>query len=240
MQFYREFSAYYDHIFQTSSDKVEFLADHAEKDEVILDVAAGTGNYALALAEKNYSVQGLDLSKAMIKQAQAKINDRELDVEFQVGDMRKATAIYNQNFALIYCIGNSIVHLENEAEIKSVLKDFYTLLSESGEVIIQIVNYDRILDKNVTNLPTIDNQEKKVKLIRNYELVNAEQVNFKTKLITPDGEFENSVPLYPLRSEELQEIVKKIGYTAIDFYGSFNYRDYSPQGSFPLIAVIKK
>ena len=240
MQFYKEFSTYYDDIFQTSADKVEFLANYAEKNEAILDVATGTGNYAIALAQKNYSVRGLDLSEAMIKQAQTKIKDRELDVEFKVGDMREATAIYEQEFALIYCIGNSIVHLDNETEIENVFKKFYTLLNKSGQLILQIVNYDRILDKNITSLPTINNQEKNIKLIRNYELKNEQQINFKTKLLTPQGKFENTVPLYPLRANRLKKLAIDAGFNRVDFYGDFNYGDYSPQSSFPLVAVITK
>ena len=240
MKFYKEFSTYYDHIFQTNTPKVDFLAEQLSKNDRVLDVATGTGNYAIALAQKGYTVYGLDLSAAMIEQAKAKIKDKELNLSFQVGDMREITNIYDQEFNLIYCIGNSIVHLKNRAEIKQVLQDIYSFLTKKGRLIIQIVNYDRILDKEITSLPTINNEEKDVKLIRNYELKDSNQVDFKTKLITPQGEFENSVPLYPLRAKQLKELTSNIGFEKVTFYGDFNYGTYQPQNSFPLVAVRNK
>ncbi|MBM7624728.1 class I SAM-dependent DNA methyltransferase [Sporohalobacter salinus] len=240
MNFYKEFSDYYDNIFQTKNNKVEFLVDNVKDKGQILDVATGTGNYAIALGKKGYSVRGLDLSKAMINQALNKIKDKELDVKFKVEDMKNLTNIYKQqNFNLIYCIGNSLVHLENEQEIKDVLNQAYSLLKNKGKLIIQIVNYDRILTKNITSLPTINNEEKQVKLVRNYALED-EKVNFKTKLITPQGQFENSVLLYPLKSGQLREMLNAIGFAEVNLYGDFNYNDYKAYNSFPLIAVAIK
>ncbi|MGM0502364.1 MAG: class I SAM-dependent methyltransferase [Bacillota bacterium] len=242
MRFYQQFSTYYDDIFTKKSSKVDFLADKLSADQnQVLDIATGTGNYAIALAAKGYSVKGLDLSEAMIKQARAKVKNQELDLEFKVADMMEINQIYNSGqFDLIYCIGNSIVHLANQAEIKDVLEQIYELLTKEGTLVIQIVNYDRVLTNNVTSLPTINNYNKGLKLVRNYELVNQKQINFKTKLHTEEGIFENTVPLYPLQSNQLKELVNQIGYAKIDLYGDFNYGEYQPLQSFPLVAVIEK
>jgi ubiquinone/menaquinone biosynthesis C-methylase UbiE len=240
MQFYKQFSTYYDQIFKLKTAKVDFLVNNLEEEGRILDIAAGTGNYALEIAKRGHSVRGLDLSQAMIERAVDKVKDKRLKLEFEVGDMRDLTSIYKEEqFDLIYCIGNSLVHLENNREIKDVLNQIYSLLKPGDQLIIQIVNYDRILREEITSLPTINNKEENVKLIRNYELEDG-KINFKTQLITPQGKFKNSVLLYPLQSDELKEIVTELGYAEVDLYGGVNDEDYKPVQSFSLLAVMTK
>ena len=241
MQFYQQFSTYYDHIFKTKSSKVYFLLDQLPERGKVLDVAAGTGNYALEIATRGHQVQGLDLSKAMIDQAVNKAANKELDVEFKVGDMKNLADIYQkQQFDLIYCIGNSLVHLADKEEVKEVLEKIYDLLSTNSKLVIQIVNYDRILAKDITSLPTINNQEKNIKLIRNYKLKNDQYVDFNTTLITSEDNFTNSVRLLALQSRELRQLLQEVGFEEINFYGNFNYAEYKPLHSFPLISVAAK
>jgi len=72
MEFYSEFSKNYDKIFPLNSKKLKLIdntfKDLKEKRENIklLDVGCGTGSYALALAEKGYEVQAVDLDAEMI------------------------------------------------------------------------------------------------------------------------------------------------------------------------------
>jgi hypothetical protein len=115
----------------------------------------------------------------------------------------------------------------------------YQLLTSGSNLAIQIVNYERVLNKQVTSLPTISNEKAGVKLIRNYELKQNE-VEFKTELHTPEGKFNNSVSLYPLTAEELQQVLDKIGFTEVNFYGGFDYEEYQSEKSFPLVVKAVK
>lgn len=240
MKFYQEFSQYYDDIFPLQEEKVDFLADKVSGNDKLLDVATGTGNYALALAEAGYQVIGIDLSTEMIELAKKKAGPKNLNLEFKVGNMKDLTSMYSQDeFDFIYCIGNSLVHLNDLAEIKEALQQFYNLLTNDGTLVIQIVNYNRILANQVTNLPTIDNQQQGVKLIRNYEL-QGDKVEFKTELHTPQGQFENSILLYPLTAEEFHQALTEAGFIEINFYGGFSYESYLPDESFPLVVEASK
>ena len=60
---------------------------HVEPRQRVLDVASGTGEAACFLAEAFHcSVVGIDASAFMVDRAQAKAQDRNLDVRFQQGD----------------------------------------------------------------------------------------------------------------------------------------------------------
>src|SRR5438445_304570 len=53
--------------------RVEWFAGLARKPRArVLDAGCGTGNYALALAERNFDVTGIDFSSKMLERASAK------------------------------------------------------------------------------------------------------------------------------------------------------------------------
>jgi SAM-dependent methyltransferase len=54
----------------------------------VLDLGCGTGNHALRLAQRGYTVTGIDLSAEMLRRAHAKADAAGLVVDFRQGDAR--------------------------------------------------------------------------------------------------------------------------------------------------------
>jgi SAM-dependent methyltransferase len=52
----------------------------------VLDVGCGTGENALYLASRGHEVEGVDLARRAIEQAEAKAGERGIDVAFEVRD----------------------------------------------------------------------------------------------------------------------------------------------------------
>ena len=105
---------------------------------------------------------------------------------------------------------------------------------------MQMVNYDRILEQNIQALPLINN--KKVKFERYYEYIPKRNIiSFVTVLMVKKKNriIKNRVELYPLRKNELKELLKKAGFKNPLFYGSFAREPFS-RISLPLIVEAEK
>jgi glycine/sarcosine N-methyltransferase len=230
MKFYDELSKVYDIVFKKDEDTVKFLNDAVKTGAKILDLACGTGTYSVELAKRGHYVTGTDLDGEMIKQAN--IKKGTLNIRFMEGDMRKAKNMFQgEGFDLIFCIGNSLVHLQTIEEIKGLVSDIYSMLNENGSMILQIINFDRIIKYDVKSLPTIARSNEGVKFVRNYRYEESKAiVHFNTELIiTREGKeevYENSVPLLALQSEELIALIKAAGFRKIETTAGFSDKEF--------------
>lgn len=242
MEFYSAISKYYHLIFPVKEMTLSFLS-MGNSNGKILDIACGNGGYAIELAKKGNQVIGIDLDSGMIEKAhQLQKNEvvlQENQCRFLVGDMLKLSESLgdDERFNQVHCIGNSIVHLTDRNDIYQALEGFYSRLQNGGRLRLQIINFDRILEEKVTSLPTIRNEQEQLQFIRNYEYnKETKLIAFKTRLIVKEEvDIENTVNLYPLTSETLENMLESIGFKEISFYGSFNNEVYNPLKSYPMI-----
>lgn len=87
-EFYDAF--YSDKDYAAECDFIELVLSERgiSRDAALLDLGCGTGGHAWLLAERGYAVTGVDRSQAMVQQARAKLGERQLPVDFLVGDVR--------------------------------------------------------------------------------------------------------------------------------------------------------
>lgn len=235
MNFYEELSRVYDIVFPENENIVKFLSEDLRGNSKIMDLACGTGTYTIALGKLGHEVTGVDLDKKMIEIANTKI--KNLNVKFIEGDIRDNLKV--EKYDRIFCVGNSLVHLKTREEIRTLIDNMYDSLENKGSIIIQIINYDRILKNNIKSLPTIDRKDKGVNFIREYKYSKEKNlIYFQTELLISKGEvvekYENSVPLLPIKSEEIINIIKEVGFSKIDVYGSFLMEQFT-EGSYALV-----
>ena len=243
MDFYESISAYYDHIFPVDAQAVRFLAARARAGSRVLDLACGTGGHAVELARLGHRVTGADLDAAMIRLAQAKAAAGRAGgtggPDFRVLDMREAGKCLPPGYGLIYCIGNSLVHLESEQAIGEALAGWRSLLERGGNLVVQILNYDRILARHVVELPTLASEDPPLRFVRRYDYsVGDPVVQFRTELTVRESGGErtvtNTVPLWILRREALERLAARAGFRDLEIYGGFGGEPLGPD-SLPLI-----
>ncbi len=239
MGFYESISAWYDFLFPVEAPTVRFLAERARPGSRVLDLACGTGGHALALAGRGFQVTGVDLNAAMIREAERKAGGAA-GVELRVMDMQDAGRCLQPGFFLVFCIGNSLVHLQ-EVGIGRVLSAARGLLEPGGTLVVQIIHYDRILSERLTALPTLRDEARGLVFERNYDYDEASRaVQFRTVLSVREGggvrRIENSVPLWILRREALERLARRAGFERLSWFGGFDGRPLSPD-SLPLILV---
>jgi SAM-dependent methyltransferase len=232
---YKRIANYYRYVFPASPVQREFFRRIFQERgaQSVLDVACGTGEQLEAFAEMGLQVYGLELEEAMVEIIRDKSLYREGRITIKPGNMLQAKELFPGPFDAAVCIGNSLVHLKDPHEISEAVRALSDTLAPGGTAIIQIVNYDRILDQKVTSLPTIETQDEDgnpITFERVYDLSGLpDVVQFITTLTVGEERIENSIPLFPLRSNSLLDMAEKADLIKPSLYGGYDFSPFSPQ-----------
>ncbi len=228
MLFYSDIADVYDYIFPLNQSQVQFVNKFINSSSnTILDIGCATGSLAVELAKAGHAVTGIDFDDKMIEKARSKADASKSYLpsmpSFKRMDMRKIPDHFKaDSFDTVLCCGNTLVHLSDLSEIRHFLTQIAVLLRKEGVFLIQIINYNRILDKNIDALSTIEND--KVRFERYYEREeDSNLLRFRTVLTIFDSgqKIENAISLYPLRKDKLEELLHPAGFESVEFFGSF-------------------
>ena len=234
MGFYEELSRYYDELFPVGPSDMAFFNASLGGASRVLDIGCGTGNKTVLLAAPGRSVFGIDSDAGMI--ARARESNAAPGVSYEVLDMRALAERFAPGaFDGVLCLGNTLVHLDGPAAVKAMLRDAARLLAPEGVLALQILNYDRILDKNMRALPPLEGGHARFE--RFYE-PEGDRLRFVTRLtVKKSGAgFDNVVLLYPLRRAELDAALADAGFTDVVWYGGFQGEPYDGT-SLPAIVI---
>ena len=239
-QFYKNLAPVYHYVFPVEG-KDRFLAACFSKGTRLLDVGCSDARVALALSDilEDAEIEAIDLSRDLLEVAQNVIKGKPHIYLREMNMLHVHKNYGNQAFDGIYCIGNTLVHLENEDQIAQCLEGFYQTLKSSGTMVIQILNYDKILDEHIHKLPLIDNEQ--ITFDREYTPKGDHLTFGSTLTIKGDGGrvLKASTLLYPIRKGALVNILNRIGFMDIKTYSSFKFDDDDVQ-KLPLILIAKK
>lgn len=223
MEFYEMIGQYYNELFPPSEAQIDFLSQLLAPESKVLDMGCATGGYAMALAERGHEVTAADLDEDMVHQLVGACEKRHLNIKTHVMDLRNIGQL-TETYDLIYCIGNTLVHLDSLGEVKSFVKDAYDRLKPHGKLVIQSVNYDRILKDKVQKLPDIVREQPPLTFIRKYHHVEG-AIEFIGELsLNSSGEDQKwtaQTKLLPILKDDLQGIFEEIDFSAINCFGDF-------------------
>jgi len=230
MSFYQQIAPYYHHIFKINVNQVDFIKlKIPESDCKVLDIGCGIGTLSLELTKYYKNVLGIDMDAEMIRVASKTIESTSKSIQFQQTSMLKLNAFIDKNtLDGIICFGNTLVHLNSLDEIADFLQQSKAFLKSNGKLLFQIVNYDKIIEKNIKQLPIIKNDE--IIFERNYYYRKSEnKIDFNTRLTVklPQQIIENSIELLPVLKNELAILLKNAGFNNCNYYGNFNQESYS-------------
>lgn len=220
MDFYRALAKHYDEIFPLKGPQKTFLHDYLQQKSLtsVLDIGCGTGTFALEISQTGVRVQGVDLSAEMIQISKKKAQEIGSTASFSLADMRDLSSI-NEEFDGVFCLGNTLAHVSGEMELKEVLAQF----GEKGTyLLLQTVNYDRILTKQVQELPIIKTSH--LTFYRNYTYRSDGLLDFTMKIEFSDTRqvVSGINLLFPIKCASLKKALLETGWEVSGQWGNFD------------------
>jgi 2-polyprenyl-3-methyl-5-hydroxy-6-metoxy-1,4-benzoquinol methylase len=231
MKFYESIAPYYHHIFPVKEEQVKFVKSNFVSDPSkasILDVGCAVGDMSVKLSGSFQSVIGIDLDEQLCYLAKQKAKGIA-NLEIKQENMLSLRQVFHENqFDSVICFGNTIVHLDSEIEMLEFFNAVHSVLKNNGRFMFQLVNYDRILDYAIDELPTIENDYIRFERKYVYRPDNA-KIQFNTHLLVKENAqtIDNSVLLYPIRKKRLIALLETAGFNNIQAYGSFSKEPFS-------------
>lgn len=139
---YERFAYIYDELMQDVpyDQWVELINEKRAKYGIagskLLDLACGTGELSVRLAQHNYDVTGIDLSSDMLAIAQTKASQNGVVIDFLQQNMTELQLIEEYDFIGIFC--DSLNYLRNPEEIKQTFQGVHKYLSDRGLFIFDV------------------------------------------------------------------------------------------------------
>lgn len=139
---YERFAYLYDELMQDVpyDEWVKIVEAYKEKYQVngmkLLDLACGTGELSVRLAQKGYDVTGADLSGDMLSVAQMKAQAQSMPIQFFQQDMTELEELGEFDIIGIFC--DSLNYLEDEQAVKKTFEGVYRLLKKGGLFIFDV------------------------------------------------------------------------------------------------------
>lgn len=241
---YERIAAYYNEIFPLKEIRLDFVESQlpipGRENLFLLDIGCATGELVFALSKSGHRVVGIDINRQMIDAAK-NVKTTNYRTGFLLMDMNRVGTAFNYSFFdAVLCLGNTLAHLENLQAVESFFSGIFKVLKERGVFLLQLVNYRRILDREITELPVIESSHCTFRREYAYDR-KKHRIRFLGELHLKDsGEtFESVETLYPLTYEELEPALARAGFSRIDFYGNEHRSPYNPSSPALIASAVK-
>ena len=185
-----------------------FLTETLERapERSVLDVGCGTGEHTAFFARLGARSLGIDRSEKMI--ARAKDHEARAEGRFLLGDVTCAPELCKEApFGLALCLGNMLPHITEDATLEAFLQAVGGALLPRGLLVLQILNYQRILDQGIRHLPVNFRQgdgEEELVFLRLIQPVSSRRILLFPTTLSVDAEKSEPVSLRRTRRVELR------------------------------------
>lgn len=108
-----------------------------------VDLGAGFGTHAIALARRGFKVLAMDSCAALLDELRARQGD--LPIETVKGDLHSFRRHVSRKPELVLCMGDTITHLEDEASVTSIVQTVAAALGAGGRLVMTFRDYSNAL-----------------------------------------------------------------------------------------------
>ena len=243
MTFYTDLSEVYDALFPVSSAQRSLFDGILKEGWVsrVADAGCGSGAQLLHFASAGISCVGFDPDPALVALARRKLAPFP-DARIEIGGFADMARVVTPAVDLVLCLGNSLVHVAQE-DARRFLADAAGAISPAGGILVQILNYERLLRGSVAELPLMRADDGAIEFRRRYDWESPRKVGFRTALRIARGDeplvIRNDIPLYPIYPDELWEMLAAAGFSRIRYSGDFAGSEFTPESE-ALVCLARK
>jgi SAM-dependent methyltransferase len=192
----------------------------------IAEFGCGTGTVALGLALEGFHMVGVDISQDMLSKAHQKSKGLKIKPDFIKADIINVKL--PEKFDMLLCLGNTVPLIYRLPDARRLFKNFARHLNPGGILIIQQLNYDRILKEKPRTF-AIDRIENQLRIKQYNYLRNL--VNFTVTIVdhssAPPKIERSRSRLRPWKKTDLISELKSAGFYKISAYGDYSKNRFS-------------
>ncbi|MBI4136756.1 methyltransferase domain-containing protein, partial [Candidatus Roizmanbacteria bacterium] len=220
--------------FETEADSIARVLD-ANHVKHVLDVGCGTGAHAIELAQRGFSVTGMEKSDKMTRRFEENIKQLDKSVSNRVKAVftesyRETLKKMKNNVDAVLFLGNALPQTGKN------YRDFLVVsagkLNKNGVMIIQLTNFDRVINKkrrlqffDIFTSRAIKDREYALAAFYDEASKNSKELRMNMAILENNGRrwataTINSLPVYNLAYHDVEKELKKLGFSSIQVFGS--------------------
>jgi len=201
-----------------------------------LDAGCGTGAHSVLLATLGVRVTAVDGSTEMLMVLNRHAEERHLKIHTVQAGFENVNDILPEPFDAVFCLGNTLPHLLTEEALVRSLRNFKSLLNPGGVLILQLLNYRRILTERNRILNVQERGERTY--IRFYDFLEKTVAFSILTLEKHEGTIVHSLQTTELRPWQSDEVVRGLaqaGFSGIERYSTLGMASFDETTSHDLV-----
>ncbi len=205
-----------------------------------VDAGCGTGFHSILLAQMGVNVVAADISGEMLQKVRSSSRSAGVQIRIIKSGFHDLAARAGTTVDAVLCLGNSLVHVR-AGGMNAVLRNFSFLLKPGGVVLLQVLNYEKILAErpDVLSRKTTGGTE----ITRSYEYSGG-TIRFVIRTAR-EGDAtaateSRSIEITPWMRQTLEPALASAGLATAQVWGSFAMTDFDARQSRDLIILAEK
>ncbi|SDN48067.1 Methyltransferase domain-containing protein [Fictibacillus solisalsi] len=191
----------------------------------ILDLGCGQGRLSIPLAQRGFTITGLDGAKDLLKEAKRRAEEYNVDIEFIHCDMREMSFI--EEFDAVINFGTAFGYIESQKDDQMILEKVHQALKPNGLFIQDLENREAKV-KNLSKQTWYHMNNKLVWSNRNFDYVSG-RWNEVIKWYEDGAEKQSILNLRLYTSSEIIHMNENAGLALKDLFGFFDGQAYSAE-----------
>lgn len=243
---YRRFVAWPERILREAPFLKEILERAPQRS--VIDLGCGTGEHSRFLAGEGFQALGIDRSETMLAKAQEKPLPPNL--QFVLGEIQSLGKVVKDRFGAAISLGNTLVHLTERQDLERVFASLAHVLEPEGIFLFQILNYERIFEKNIRYLPLNFRREEdgEIIFVRLMEFLDEGRIRFCPTTLKYNPLADSPVQVVRSRMTQLRgwrradliPLLQSAGFSILSIHGDMKGGPFEPGDSHDLVLVAQK